>query len=115
MSFGDEEWDGVDFDGTLAVHEPGSGAAALGRPIPAMVEYVKDLIASGIKVKIMTARVSSPDSRHNLRQETAIRQWCLTHLGTELEVTCKKDYMMRNLYDDRAFHVVPNTGRIIRP
>lgn len=31
----------------------------------------------------------------------------------DLEVTSEKDWLMIELWDDRAVHVEPNTGRII--
>jgi hypothetical protein len=98
-------WIGVDFDGTLIdAHE---------RPVPAMVKKIKAHLADGIKVKIVTARMS----RHTIPgwppaeiQERMLAEWSLEHLGQALEATCEKDYMMKFLYDDLAIEIVRNTG-----
>jgi hypothetical protein len=74
---------------------------------------VKELIAEGKTVKILTARVSTKNRTNAQLQEVSIRKWCLEHIGQELDITCEKDYGMRALYDDRAFHVIRNTGRIV--
>jgi len=41
----------------------------------------------------------------------AIHQWCILHIGKQLRITCKKDYKMIELWDDRAVQVIPNTGK----
>jgi hypothetical protein len=110
MKNGYESWIGVDFDGTLAYHEIGD--MSLGEPIEDMVDFVLDLIDDDNVVKIMTARVGGNSEEENQEQERLIRAWCKQHLGFELEVTCKKDPGMIALYDDRAYHVVSNTGVI---
>lgn len=110
MKNGYESWIGIDFDGTLAYHE--SGDMSLGEPIEDMVDFVLNLIDDDNVVKIMTARVGRNSEEENLEQERLIRAWCIQHLGFELEVTCKKDPGMIALYDDRAYHVVSNTGVI---
>jgi len=110
MKNGYESWIGIDFDGTLAHHE--SGDMSLGEPIYDMVNFVLELIDDDETVKIMTARVGSDSEEENAEQERLIRAWCLEHLGFTLDVTCKKDPGMVALYDDRAYHVVKNTGVI---
>ena len=104
-------WIGVDLDGTLAEYNTGEfHPEVIGKPIPRMVERVKRWLAEGKDVRIFTARVSelSPDWRS---QELLIRAWCMKNLGRALVVTCSKDYLMTELWDDRAIQVVPNEGR----
>jgi hypothetical protein len=111
-------WIGVDLDGTLAYMGEGTFDGSVGEPIKPMVEFVKDLIARGRTVKIFTARVA-PSSKHNGdgttsvdEQISIIKDWCLKHIGQELEVTCIKDYGMSVLFDDKAVSVAFNTGAI---
>jgi hypothetical protein len=105
-------WVGVDLDGTLAQYDGFKGPLIIGDPIPKMLERVKGWLASGITVKIFTARVSegATDGRNVEEVRTAIQDWCEKHIGQRLEVTCIKDYGMFELWDDRAVQVVPNTG-----
>src|SRR5262249_9573477 len=102
---------GVDFDGTLVVHE--SGAASAGRapnqPIPEMVERVKKWLAAGEEVRIITARVA-PVYDDNVSQTVIIQKWCEEHLGRRLRVQAYKCGSMIQLWDDRAVQLVPNTG-----
>ncbi len=101
-------WIGVDFDGTLCRYSGWEGPDSVGEPVPAMVERVKRWLDNGYEVRIVTARVSHPEQALIARH--AIEEWCLKHIGTELEVTCCKDFDMIELWDDRSIHVVPNTG-----
>ena len=106
-------WIGVDLDGTLAYYGTGRyDPAKVGEPITPMLERVKKWLAEGRDVRIFTARVSHPSEEARI-SEQAIRDWCRLHLGQVLPVTCVKDYAMTALYDDRAFQVEHNTGRII--
>lgn len=102
-------WIGVDFDGTLCRYAGWEGPDSVGEPVPAMVERVKRWLADGHEVKIVTARVSHQVEAPIARR--AIRAWCLEHIGTELPVVCCKDFAMIEIWDDRAIHVEPNTGR----
>jgi hypothetical protein len=97
-------WVGVDLDGTLAEYGGWQGAGVIGRPIIAMQERVRGWIAAGVDVRIFTARAGDPTSA------SAIRLWCLEHLGRALTVTATKDFQMIELWDDRAVQVIPNTG-----
>jgi hypothetical protein len=99
-------WIGVDLDGTLAEYH-GWNDGAIGAPVPAMLERVKGWLAEGKEVKILTARVAGADW---LIQTKLVREWCKTHIGQELPVTCMKDFGMVELWDDRAVQVVPNQG-----
>ena len=108
-----------DLDGTLAFYGGWRGSEHIGEPIMPMVRLVLQLLAEGHVVKIFTARVSGlrgnpgePQTEAE-RSEQLIKAYCLKHIGQELEVTCKKDYGMIRLYDDRCIQVEPNTGRLI--
>lgn len=107
----EQEWIGVDFDGTLAEHIEGSGVAKLGKPIPEMVTRVKKWLREGKVVKIFTARVGNKPEKEVAEQTEEIQQWCIRHIGTDLPVTATKDYLLRELWDDRAIQVHRNTGR----
>jgi hypothetical protein len=107
-SMGDKGgWIGVDLDATLAEYNGWHGPYHVGAPIKAMADRVKAWLAAGIKVKIFTARASEPRDQAVIY---AIEQWCERHLGQVLEVTNQKDYLMIQLWDDRAVQVTPNTG-----
>ena len=112
------EWIGVDLDGTLADYYCNwpEDFRAIGDPIPAMVERVKAWLAAGEDVRIFTARL---DCYHplnfNLMEwevKKPIEQWCLKHLGVVLPITNRKDHWCKAIYDDRAYNVVLNTGKI---
>lgn len=100
-------WIGVDFDGTL-VKYPGTFDKFhdIGEPIPEMVDRVKGWLKEGKDVRIFTARAASTDP--TVTQE--VRDWCVLNLGQDLPVTCKKDFGMIELWDDRAVQVIPNMG-----
>lgn len=110
-------WIGVDFDGTLATYDGWQGTK-LGKPIPRMVNRVKQWLAAGKEVRIMTARVSSRnEGAHMWKAEDhrkAIEAWCEEHVGRVLPVTAEKDFEMKELWDDRAVTVEFNTGRELR-
>ena len=104
-------WIGVDLDGTLARYDPGQPGDFVGAPLPLMVQRVREALAAGREVRIMTARVSSqipPDERAH--QRAVVTNWCAIHLGTEVEVTAEKDYELEELWDDRARQVIKNVG-----
>ena len=110
-----EKWIGVDFDGTLAVYENWMGAQHTGEPLEPMVSRVRQWIAMGKNVRIITARVFSPENdaigqREAALATLAIQEWCLKHLGAVLPVTCVKDYGMEEIWDDRAIQMKRNTG-----
>jgi hypothetical protein len=110
-----EGWIGVDFDGTLAEYDTWQGANACGKPIPLMVDRVKQWLAEGLNVRIVTARVYAPHNNAKRQMEAAvsllaIQQWCLQHLGKILPITCVKDFAMIELWDDRCVQVQKNSG-----
>lgn len=97
-------WIGVDLDGTLAHYDGWKGPDHIGAPIPAMLEFVKSLIAAGEEIKIFTARACIPE------QIPPVQDY-LESIGLpRLEVTNLKDFRMKRLYDDRCVQVVMNTG-----
>lgn len=112
-------WIGVDLDGTLAHYDGWKGELHIGEPIPAMVGFIKDLIAEGHEVRIFTARVAeATDDRARTSTaliRVAIENYTQQHIGTRLAVTNIKDFHMIALYDDRAFHVLSNTGKVFTP
>lgn len=104
-------WVAVDLDGTLAQEGEWKGVGHIGRPLPAMVELVKRMLASGRRVKIFTARVGPYGANPEAAREH-IQRWCQEHLGQVLEVTATKDRFMVELYDDlaRPLPTDPDTG-----
>ncbi len=105
-----EEWIGVDLDGTLAVYDGWVHETHIGAPVDAMVQRVKNWLANGHTVKIFTARVTEC-GRDIVPIVQAIDAWCLEHIGQILPVTNVKDFGMAELWDDRCVQVDPNTGR----
>ena len=107
-------WIGVDLDGTLVKYDSEAFSPThVGEPVPLMVERVKGWLADGIEVRIFTARVAST-SFNREEARSAIKKWCLEHIGVELDVTAEKDYGMIELWDDRCVQVEENTGRAIQ-
>lgn len=103
-------WIACDLDRTLAHYTNwATNGAAIGAPIPAMVERVKRWRASGIEVRIFTAR-AHPSNPRMREDEAKIHEWCAKHLGAVLTVTCEKDFNCIALWDDLAITVEPNTG-----
>jgi hypothetical protein len=110
----------VDFDGTLSTwHSPVSWHddwRAIGEPIPLMVSRVKKWLAEGEDVRIFTARMDGyhPKGRVPVRLiRQLIQAWCLVHIGVVLPVTNRKSYWCKAIYDDRAFQVERDTGRVM--
>lgn len=108
-------WIGVDLDGTLAKYDGWQGIEHIGEPIVPMVERVKRWLAQGHEVKVFTARVSLPPGEELTACVGAIQEWCERHVGRELPITCKKDFGMIELWDDRAVQVEMNTGKPYGP
>lgn len=110
----DERWIGVDLDGTIAKYDSWKGWKFIGEPIPDMVKRVKEWIALGIRVKILTARCSKVSlARNNITFEQmteVIQKWCEENIGCRLPVTCEKDCNMVFCVDDSAVQVKTNTG-----
>jgi hypothetical protein len=106
-------WLALDLDGTVAQYDGWQGPYHIGAPIPKMVERVKIYLSQGYTFKIFTARVSEKDDEIRALIIKKIQEWCLEHLGQELEVTNIKDYDMTELWDDRAVQVEQNTGHFV--
>ncbi|MEK0324867.1 MAG: hypothetical protein QQN63_04105 [Nitrosopumilus sp.] len=110
-------WIGVDLDGTLAYYDDTYVVGQIGSVIEPMKRLVLDFIDKGYEVKIFTARVYSGSyaGRANDVQKNylAIKQWLKENGLPDLEITCVKDYMMVELYDDRAVQVEKNTGKLL--
>lgn len=106
----EDEWIGVDFDGTLARYDGWKGPAHFGKPIKKMVERVRRWLDDGRNVKIFTARVADEDSDKVEKARKAIQVFCRIHLGRELPVTAVKDPRCVELWDDRAHRVARNKG-----
>lgn len=110
-------WIGVDLDGTLAHYDGWRGVAHIGEPVPDMLDRVRRWVASGIDVRVFTARVgrvhSESESERNdgYLAKQHIEEWLIKHLGQKLPVTCVKDFGMIELWDDRCVRVIVNTGR----
>jgi len=101
-------WIGVDLDGTLAEYHGFEGIDIIGKPIPKMVEYVRNLLKEGEVVKIFTARIHG-----HSEVISHIQQWLRDAGLPILEVTNVKDPDMTMLIDDKARQVVKNTGRFV--
>lgn len=103
----DPGWIGVDFDGTLALHE----FPELGPAVPLMLHRVKNWLAAKKNVKIMTAQVAM-DGKYGTAEERRklIQDWCERHGLPRLEVVACKDFNMVELWDDRAIQIIKNTG-----
>lgn len=126
MTDSNKGWIGVDFDGTLAMDNGGRVDDPLGLPITLMVARVKQWLADGRDVRIFTARAARTDEStyhgyydntgdtFHAKQEQLITEWCIEHLGCALPITATKDFMMAELWDDRAVQVMANTGMSIR-
>lgn len=106
-------WIGVDLDSCLAIYDGWKGEEHIGEPIPLMVDRVKQWLAEGKIVKIFTARASEPNPEKRVRVLAAIARWSLEVFGTALPVTCIKDYGCKEIYDDRAVGIEPNTGQLM--
>jgi hypothetical protein len=111
-----ERWIAVDFDGTLAMHhDDWPGGLFIGEPIWPMIEKVKRWLSEGHTVKIFTARVG-PQGPYDYgpdEQRAALEEWSERYIGQKLEVTAEKDYRFTEFWDDRAFRIVRNTGKLI--
>ena len=112
----DNGWIGVDLDGTLAEYNGWVSPTHIGKPVPKMLERVKQWLAEGRTVKILTARVSHDGTPFREMEASAafdaITTWLHEHVGYQynIPITNQKDYAMVELWDDRCVQVIPNTG-----
>lgn len=100
-------WYAFDLDGTLALDE--GVYDRVGPPVPGILALVKQLLADGEEVRIVTARLA-PSWGQQEFQTQIIQDWTEQHLGVRLQVQCHKDGGMVVLYDDRAIGIQHNTG-----
>lgn len=113
MALEQTKWVGFDLDRTMAKREKGDSIKVIGEPIPRMIDLAKSYLASGVKVKIFTARVSVSNPDDVLFQTNLIKKFSKQHFGQELEVTCIKDMFCIRIYDDVARQVIANTGHVV--
>ena len=101
-------WIGVDLDGTLAKYTDWAGPNVIGEPIPVMMTRVQQWVRAGKTVKIFSARAGRGQQAID-----AIRSWCVKNGLPPLEVTNIKDPSCEAIFDDKAWRVETNTGRIL--
>ncbi len=101
-----DDWIGFDLDGTIAYYESGH-TGTIGEPIEPMIARLREHLAAGDCVKIMTARANTP------KWIPLIQDWLEAQGLPRLEVTSIKDRQMAILYDDNARQVIRNTGQVV--
>jgi len=105
----------IDFDKTLAYHETEWGESRVGEPIMPMVQFLKMCLSKGYPVTIFTARVSPTyHSDEEIKQAMLNIREFLAKIGVtqDLPITCEKQPIFTHIFDDRAYHVIPNQGLI---
>lgn len=120
-NMGPDDWIGVDLDGTFAYYDEWMKWNVIGKPIPLMVKRVKEFLRMGLTVKVFTARVAygrdvCKISREEFTREMMqqiIGEWTMQTVNKALESTAIKTNFCREIWDDRAIQVVPNTGRTL--
>ncbi len=100
----------VDLDGTLAEYHGWQGELHIGKPIPLMLDRVRQWLAEGNEVVIFTARIAGRDGVPRESVVARIRDWLLVQGLPRLEVTNIKAMDFAVFYDDRCVQVEPNTG-----
>jgi hypothetical protein len=113
-------WIGVDLDATLAHYTHWVSWNSIGPPVEKMVERVKQWLAEGKDVRIFTARANIGSEGFECKitgqfvtqrmMLDVIQDYSEKLFGVRLPVTYQKDFMMIELWDDRAVQVIPNTG-----
>lgn len=99
------QWIGVKLDGCLAQYYGWQGIENIGKPIPKMVQRVKEAIKAGESVKIVSARLS----KGKLAQEF-IDVWQERNLGMKLPVVDSFDMGMKEYWADDVVRMATNTG-----
>ena len=98
----------VDLDGTISCYSGKYVEGQIGSPIWSIVDLVNWKLKSGYVVKIFTARADSAVD------VAAIQKWLVEVCKLPpLEVTNKKDFSVVEIFDDRAYHVNFNEGKVI--
>ncbi len=95
---------GFDLDGTLAQAHGHNDWPAIGLPVLPMVRRAHFYIGRGQELAIFTARGGEP------QQQALVQSWLWEHLRLQCLITNVKRYDFVSFYDDRATHIVPNTG-----
>jgi len=109
----DRPWIGVDFDGTIVEDTGWKGSRHIGKPIPKMMNRVRDWLREGKRVKIFKARANpmiDTEGERYIDRMFYLRKWLFDNFGQEIEITYEKDLYMIELWDDRCVQVVLNTG-----
>jgi len=103
----------LDFDATLAEYESWDNQGHIvGKPIKKMVENAKSWLKKGYKISIFTARLSHGQLESE-KQIVLIQKFLKENgLPDTLPITCIKAHWFTNFIDDKANHVIPNTGVI---
>lgn len=116
-----EGWIGVDLDKTLAQASGPITETFIGDPVPSMKVRVDRWLREGKDVRIFTARVDGGMGALEMGYKPfedvelcrrAVQDWTEKHFGKRLPVTNVKDCAMKELWDDRAISVRPNTGEV---
>jgi hypothetical protein len=101
----------LDLDSTLAFYESKWKAQKVGTAIIPMLENVKKWLAKGYKVTIFSARLSH-EGEDLVNQIRMIRAFLKEH-DLNLPMTATKKAEFSHFIDDKAYHVVPNSGIIL--
>ena len=108
------QWIGVDLDGTLVKYNGWRGPNHIGEPVPLMVRRVEQWLNQGVTVKIFTSRacrnIYPGQAQHSIK---AINNFCMDMFRRKLPITCMKDQLLLQLWDDRAVSVQTNTGNCV--
>lgn len=107
------QWIACDLDHVLSFYDRWRGRTHIGKPIPAMVQRIKDHLAKGDVVIIFTSRVADPSKPDHAEVLAAIHKWCEEHIGERLLVSATKHNWYSVIYDDAAIRVERNTGALI--
>lgn len=103
----------LDLDRTLA--KCTGDYTKVGEIIPSMVFKIKKWLARGYKITIFTARVSTNDWHTESianEQKKMIFDWMVANGLPAMDITSDKHPSFTHIIDDRAFHVIPNSGVI---
>jgi hypothetical protein len=99
-------WIGVELDGVLAECQTGQALDQIGDCIDKMRIRVQQWLMVGVDVRLFTARANLPE------QIPLIEKWLAKNRLSEMMITAEKDFSMSQFWDDRAIHVITNTGEV---
>jgi hypothetical protein len=97
------------FDGVLAECGNGVPYHVCGKAIKPMCDLVRDLLARGERVRIMSAAFRPSDPRRDVRVQ-AVREFCLRQFGVVLPFEWEVQPMMKRFYSATAVQVEADTG-----